>query len=305
MLEAIIKDKIVAHLERNQILSDSQHGFRSSRSCTTALLETLDMLSYELARGNSVDALYTDFAKAFDKVSHSTLINKLYESGINRKTIGWISNYLHQRKQRVVMGECTSEWKDVTSGVPQGSVLGPLLFIIFINDLPAKIKNLSKLYADDNKILSIVNNQVDHQSLQTDINSSSEWCDQNYVKLNGDKCKILHYGNKNTGYKYYIVTNGIMKELLVSNSEKDVGIIFNSNLQFTQHICKIVAKASRMLGLLINTFSHMDLVTYRTLYCAFVRPLLEFAEQIWSPYQQKDIDKLERVQRIFLSLDRL
>ena len=191
------------------------------------------------------------------------------------------------------MGNHASDWIDVTSGVPQGSVLGPLLFILFINDLPQKINNLSKIYADDNKILAISNKK----KLQLDINNTVTWTEENQVLLNGDKCKILHFGSNNNRHIYQIETKGIRYPIPSGTEEKDVGIFFSSDLKFSNHIDRTVSRAYRTLGLLINTFSFMDSDTFKILYCSFVRPLLEFAAPVWNPYLQKDIDKLERVQR--------
>ena len=195
------------------------------------------------------------------------------------------------------MGDFKSNWIRVTSGVPQGSVLGPLLFILFINDLPSRIANLSKIYADDNKILSVVNNHLERDILQNDIDNTTNWTNENCLTLNGDKCKIIHYGSSNNNFEYNLIINNNHTILKSDRHEKDVGIIFTNDLKFSNHIDQIVNKSYRILGLLINTFNQIDLDTYRTLYCSFVRPLLEFAAPVWNPYMQKDIDKLERVQR--------
>ena len=141
------------------------------RSCSTNLLETLDLITHALSNGYPVDVVYTDFAKAFDKVSHSKLVFKLKFYGFNERLLNWISSFLTGRSQQVVLGESKSEWAEVTSGVPQGSVLGPILFILYINDLLECIQNSSKAYADDNKIIATIVDSSSKYKLQFDIDN--------------------------------------------------------------------------------------------------------------------------------------
>ena len=143
------------------LIVPGQHGFVPNKACVTNLLETLDIITDALKRGNSVDLVLLDFAKAFDKVSHAKLIQKLEAYGINKTLVKWIESFLTGRKQRVVIGDNSSEWEDVTSSVPQGSVLGPLLFTVFINDLPDRVKNECRLYADDSKLIGVIENEED------------------------------------------------------------------------------------------------------------------------------------------------
>nr|XP_047127640.1 uncharacterized protein LOC124808536 [Hydra vulgaris] len=187
VLESLIRDEIMDYLINNSLLNENQHGFRKNESCTTNLLETLDITTDALENGHSVDMLYLDFEKAFDKVPHSRLITKLQSYGIVRSYLGWIENFLTNRKQRVVLGDTVSDWLPVISGVPQGSVLGPLLFLIFINDLPDQVKNPINLYADDSKIINIIKNPNDSISLQNDINNIMAWSSIWLTKFNYEK----------------------------------------------------------------------------------------------------------------------
>jgi len=158
-MEKLVKKAIMQHLKSNNLLSSSQHGFLEKKACITNLLETMDFLTGNMAKKLPVDVIFLDFAKAFDKVPHQRMLYKLKMYGIEGNLLDWIKGFLLNRFQRVILGDTQSNWLPVTSGVPQGSVLGPILFVIFINDLPDVIckENICKIYADDTKILSIVN----------------------------------------------------------------------------------------------------------------------------------------------------
>ena len=175
LLESIVRDNIMKYLQLKKLVTPSQHGFVPNKSCLTNLLETLDIITDAINKGDSVDLVLLDFAKAFDKVSHVKLIRKLESYGINSVLVRWIKSFLANRKQRVVIGDSSSNWEDVTSSVPQGSVLGPLFFTIFINDLPDKAKNQCKLYADDCKLIGIIKKDEDVQVIQKDIDELQLW----------------------------------------------------------------------------------------------------------------------------------
>ena len=175
ILESIIRDKVMKYLQLNKLIVPSQHGFVPNKACVTNLLETLDIITDSINKGYSVDLVLLDFAKAFDKVSHVKLIQKLEAYGVNSILVKWIKSFLTGRKQRVIIGDNSSEWEDVTSSVPQGSVLGPLLFTIFINDLPDKVKNECRLYADDSKLIGVIEKDKDVIDIQKDIDNLQNW----------------------------------------------------------------------------------------------------------------------------------
>jgi ribonuclease P/MRP protein subunit RPP40 len=180
----------------NDLLSPAQHGFVPNKSCTTNLLECLDFITAQLVQGHLVDELLLDYEKAFDTVPHKGIVVKLDAYGIEGKIKPWISEFLRGRRQRVVIESHRSSWVQVTSGVPQGSVLEPLLFTIFINDLPDVVKNLTKLYADNNKILAVVNDTTGVSSLKKDLDRVVNWSECWSMRLNEKKCKVNHFGTK-------------------------------------------------------------------------------------------------------------
>lgn len=285
------------HLTKYGLIIKSQHGFVKKKNCSTNLLEYIDLLTYGLANGKSFDILYTDFAKAFDRVSHRRLLIKLKAYGVSGNVLNWIEDFLKDRKQRVIMGDCISDWCDIHSGVPQGSVLGPIFFVIFINDLPSRVKNsICKLYADDNKLISEIKDLADCLKMQEDIDELVKWSEEWLLGFNTEKCKIMHIGKKNPNFVYEMKSNGQKLALETTILERDLGVMISSNLKWENQVDAVVAKANSVLGRISKSFTYKGKELIRSLYCTFVRPLLEFAVPVWSPYQKGDIKKIEGVQ---------
>jgi len=187
IFESIIRDAVVKHLETNLLIHDSQHGNRKGRSCLTNLLTFLDKVTSDIDTGKDVDVIFLDFAKAFDKVPHQRLLQKLTSHGITGKLLQWISNWLSNRKQRVCINGSLSDWIQVLSGVPQGSVLGPILFLIFINDLECGITNWILKFADDTKIFGPVCDYNDYTAFQEDLNRLFSWTTDWQMAFNIEK----------------------------------------------------------------------------------------------------------------------
>lgn len=282
----------------NNLLSNEQHGFVPNKSCSTNLLECQDIITSAVNSGHSVDVIYTDFSKAFDKVSHKKLIKKLKNLKVNPKIVHWISSFLDGRKQKVVLGDIESDWEPVSSGVPQGSVLGPLLFVVYINDLPAILKNDCRLYADDSKIISVVDtNELEVNSLQEDLFELAKWCLKWSMELNIDKCKVMHIGKQNPKRQYWVPTaEGGKKFLGETSCERDLGIIVSDDLEYEKQVEYSVAKANKMLGIVRRTFVNYDSRIAKLTYTTFIRPHLEYAVSTWNPKKQREISLIERVQ---------
>ena len=175
LLERLVQDQLLTHVQENNIISCHQHGFQQKCSCVSQLLECMNDWTQSYDRGDSTDAIYLDFAKAFDTVAHQILLAKLDHSGIRGHLLTWLSSFLTGRRQRVVLRNGVSDWIKVTSGVPQGSILGPLLFLIFVNDLPNIASSTAKLFADDTKLYRQIKNIRDCDILQDDLNEFSAW----------------------------------------------------------------------------------------------------------------------------------
>lgn len=274
----------------------AQHGFTKGRSCLTNLLESLEKWTDCIDEGSGVDIIYLDFSKAFDTVPHERLIGKLLDAGLDERVTRWIRSFLVGRKMRVSVDGKFSEWTSVPSGVPQGSVLGPILFLIFVSDLPSCVKESLIMFADDTKLWTKIGSVRDSTKLQDDLDSVVEWTQRWKLQLNYDKCKVLHLRQKHQ--TTYTMGDGVNKVNLQSVAEeKDLGVIITEDLKWSRQSCESAKKANRILGLIRRQFTHLDEQSFLVLYKSFVRPRLEYCIQAWSPNLKKDIEVLEAVQR--------
>lgn len=292
-LEFFVRTDLIEHCMRNDLLCDEQHGFVPGRSCLTQLIATLEHWTENIESGIPFDVVYTDFSKAFDSVAHCRLENKLKALQVNDTTRKWIMNLLSEREQRTVIEGSASSWIPVTSGIPQGSVIGPTLFAIFINDLPNTCTAPCKIYADDTKVYTKVSTPDDSESLQHDIDSLHEWSDSWQLPFNATKCKVMHIGHNNNEASYHMGNT----QLETTKAEKDLGVLVDDKLSFRAHAAACVNKANRTLGLIKNSFYSRDKVTFKRLYEALVRPALEYANVVWGPRFKTDRAKFEKIQQ--------
>ena len=296
-LERCVYQRFYEHVAH--LVSERQHGFLRNRSCVTQLLSVLHTIGYDLDRNTQTDVLYLDFAKAFDSVDHAILLQKLRSYGVTGPPLCWFEDYLTGRTQRVVVDGVASTWSPVTSGVPQGSILGPLLFVIFINDLPDfTVKGTeTALYADDTKLHDTITSTNDCERLQQSLTNLDHWSVQNNIRFNPSKCKVLTISRKKSPITYDY-TLGTVKLIRVCN-EKDLGVITSCELAWDLHINSIISKANKMLGVLKRTSTHLtDIKTRRTLYLSLVKSQLCYATEVWSPVNNIQLSKrVESVQR--------
>ncbi|CAM4694885.1 unnamed protein product [Lepidochelys kempii] len=228
LLEKNLKEKVVKDIEVNGKWEKIQHGFTKGRSCQTNLISFFEKVTDFLDKGNAVIAInavnaiiYLDFSRAFDTVPHGELLVKLDKMGINRKIERWIKNWLKGRLQRVLLKGELSGWREVTSGVPQGSVLGLILFNLFITDLGTKSGSVLIKFVDDTKLGGIANLEKDRDILQEDLDDLVNWSNSNKMKFNSEKCKVMHLGINNKNFSYKLGTH----QLEVTEEEKDLGVL--------------------------------------------------------------------------------
>lgn len=298
VMESIVRQELVDHFHRHNILDSAQHGFLSKRSTVTQLLLCVNDWTKIVDNGYELDVVYLDIAKAFDSVSHQLLLTKLKNYGVTGKTLAWLEQYLTDRKQYVQLGQMQSGVVDVTSGVPQGSLLGPVLFLVYINDLCGIVRNSGlKLYADDAKIYVRIdkNSTLPDPNLNTDLENVFRWATEMKLSLALQKTAVLHIGIHSTVRQYYL--HGVA---LPSVSEAtDLGVLVSSNLKFSKHCLTISKKGFQMVNLIFKVFLCRDKGFLLQMFKTFIRPKLEYCTEVWSPYLLKDIDSIERVQKLF------
>ena len=220
-----------------------------------------------LDAGGTIDVCYMDFMKAFDKVPHRRLITKLHNHGIQGKLLDWIRSFLEHRQQRVVINGQYSTWSNVTSGIPQGSVLGHLLFVIYINDLPDTVLSQVFLFADDTKMYHPIQDASDRHTFQEDIPKLQEWADKWLLRFHPDKCELMTIGSDTPTehYTMYSEDKGLISMANVQ-SEKDVGVIFDLNMSFREDINSRATKANNIMGIIRITYTYLDIESFKLLF---------------------------------------
>jgi hypothetical protein len=300
-MESIIRDHVLTHFITNQLFSDKQYGFIRHRSTVLQLLTVIDLWTNAIDEGYNTDVIYTDFEKAFDKVPHKRLLSKLQSYGISAEIIVWIEDFLCHREHCVKINGTSSKTRTVRSGIPQGSVLGPLLFVIYINDLPELCAEFGELFlfADDAKFFRTIKTSDDIGRLQLGLNMLTDWSNRWLLRLNVTKCVFLPVGTAKDDYDhgYYLNENGNKTKLIQVSSTKDLGITIDSGLTYIDHITLKIHKAYSMLGIIKRNFKDMDKNTFIKLYKSMVRSHLEYATSVWSPHRKLITTDLEKVQK--------
>ena len=302
--ERLLKDEILLHT--SHLLDSRQHGFLSNKSCTTNMAGFCDSLALSLNEGHRTDVVYFDFSKAFDSVNHDLLLQKLkLRYKIDGRLLKFIGNYLSGREQCVVIGNSKSSIKPVLSGVPQGSILGPILFVLFINDLPEGLSSGTNLalYADDTKIWRTIHTELDHEILQNDISYLNSWATLNKMRFHPQKCKVVSVAHSppplmgilpNIQYIYCLGDN----PLDYVDNEKDLGVEINTKLNFNDQCNKILSKANQRFGMTKRTCYFVnDIRRKRALYLSLIRSQFEHCSPIWRPCGKTMLNKLESLQK--------
>ena len=283
-MEHCVRNHIVNHMMINNLFSNQQYGFIRGRSTVLQMLNVMDVWTKAMDKGDSIDTVYLDFTKAFDKVPHNRLMSKLNSIGINTETLNWIKAFLSDRVQQICVNGSNSTWK-------------PILFVLYINDLPSNILSDVYMFADDTKIFNIIKSPEDQETLQNDLDTLSMWSDKWLLKFHPEKCKVMHLGKAgDTEYSYQLKEGDTYHELS-TEEEKDLGVVIDGKLDFDRHINIKINKASSIMAVIRRSFVSLNGVNFVPLYKSLVRSHLEYASCIWSPYKKKHIEAIERVQR--------
>ncbi len=297
MLEHIIFSQIMNHFDLHKFLVHYQHGFRRKHSCESQLVITVDDLQRGLDMGHQQDVLILDFSKAFDKVPHHRLLSKLDHCGIRGHLHDWLRDWLTTRQQTVVVDGERSSGVHVESGVPQGTVLGPLMFLLYINDIGERIDGDTRirLFADDCVLYRSIHSIADSHQLQQDLNSLINWSHDWQMSFNASKCSVLRVSRKlhpiSAQYSIDGVQLGEVKE------HPYLGVQLSCDMSWSCHIESATTKATRVLNMLRRNLGHKAPQSAReTAYKGLVRPHMEYASSVWDPYLEKDITRLEKVQ---------
>ena len=308
--ERIVRKAIVNHLTQNNLLCKNQHGFWKGRSCLTQLLKHIDTILQNFLNGHDTDAIYLDFSKAFDKVDHNTLLSKLYAYGIRGNLLAWIKCYLSNRIQTVVVNGFKSKPAQVKSGVPQGTVLGPVLFLIYINDLHQCVNHsLISHFADDTRILKAISQASDVSLLQQDLLETIIWSQKNKMVLHPDKFELLCHTLRKTNtlqdlpFHNQFFEYSTPDETLITPTDivRDLGVNITSDLNWSAQINTLAEKSRQMISWVLSVFKDRSEATMMCLYKALIRSRLEYCSALWNPTKQEDIITLESVQRNFTS----
>ena len=300
IFETFVRDALYEHLTSNKLLSPDQFGFCKGRSCVSQLLVTVNEWMQNMDMGLPVDTIYLDFAKAFDTVPHNRLLHKLRAYGISGNLLEWIQDFLSDRSQFVSISGISSGQVPVTSGVPQGSVLGPVLFIYFINDMPDILDGIRvKVFADDTKIFNPIISTEDTTKLQLGLDALTKWSNDWLIRFNSSKCCVMHLGINNNESSYHMLNQQNNVILNKTTLEKDLGISIDPLLTFEQHILNTINKARSLSGLIVRSFTYKSKDIMVPLFKALIRPILEYGNAVWAPHLRKHIDAIEKVQRHF------
>ena len=298
LLESFIRDSLVNYMNNNNLFTKKQFGFLKGRSTVLQLLKVIDRWTEILDEGGWVDVIYCDFRKAFDTVPHRRLLTVMRHYGVENPVLGWVKSFLSGRKQRVFVGDKASDWHPVISGVPQGSVLGPILFVMYINTMVEDDNtNIDQfLFADDAKVSKAIFSNNDCVVLQQGLDQMVEWSNDSLLGFHPGKCKSMRIqGRVEADIPHQYQMKGTTLER--TDVEKDLGVKIDNKLTFEKHINGKISQANQIWGLIRRTFKYMNKFIFRTLFTAKVRSIVEYAAPVWNPHRKKLIEDIEKVQK--------
>lgn len=302
IFERVVRKEMVIYIEENGLFNPSQHGFRIGRSCLSQLLSHYDKIISTLEDGNNADVIYLDFSKAFDKVDIDILLKKVANLGIGGKIGMWLHSFLTNRSQSVLVNGVKSESAPVISGVPQGSVLGPLLFLILIADIDrGLIIALLSSFADDTRMIAAVSTLLQITNFQIDLESVYDWAQSNKMEFNDLKFELLRYWVFDNDLQYCTnYTSHIGSIIQDKESVKDLGVLMCNDGKFDTHIFNVIVKVKRLVSWVLRTFKARTGDVMLTLWKLIILPHIEYASQLWCPLRKGLIQKLEDLQWSYL-----
>ena len=303
IMEKIVREKMVAFLSENNLFNPNQHGFMKGRSCLSALLSVYDEIILNLSNSqmSCTDMIYLDFAKAFDKVDHGILLHKLKQLGITGKLGNWLLSFLSNRNHFVRIPGGVSSDGSVLSGVPQGTVLGPLLFLVLLSDISSDINHSSVVsFADDTRVYRQINEISDCSLLQNDLDNIYTWASVNNMVFNDSKFQHMSYHHqlqhRSCNHIYLSPSMNIIKS---NDYIRDLGITMSGDCSFNEHINMRTKQCRQLTGWILRTFKARDKCVMLTLFKSLVLPRLEYGCQLWSPTSVNQINAIENIQRKF------
>ena len=305
VFEAVVHRQLYQYLEENQLLDSAQSGFRPMHSSLDALLKTTDDWRRALDRNKIVGAVFIDLSKAFDSIDHELLLCKLDKYGVQGNELQWFRNYLADRRQRVTVNGAMSSWRPVSRGVPQGSILGPLLFCLFVNDMPGSVGSCTVgLYADDTMLYHCSKDLSDlEDSLQDNLDGIARWIDDNGLKMNMKKTQVMFLSRR--GRKEEVKHARVMHHGVALEAEASVrylGVTLDKDLKWDEHVLRVRKRCLASLAQLRRIFPSLPIKTRILLYNALVLPHLDYCSSVWNCCSAGMRSKLEKVQNYAMRL---
>ena len=299
-MERLVRKGLVSYLERNKLMDETQHGSRSGRSTLSQLLEHQDEILKELEEGNNVDTVYLDFSKAFDKCDHGILLHKIKKLKIKGKLGRWLQNFLEGRRQVVLVERVKSNWSEIVSGIPQGSVLGPILFLIYISDIGEGLTAKTLVYVDDTKVKQNVNTEEDVEKLQRELEKLDQWAKSNNMNFNGKKFQVVRYGPNEELKNSTEYFSGSYDEIIERfETVRDLGVQLSDDASFNAQIEKVIKKARQKSGWVLRTFYCRRPEFLKQMFKTLIQPHIDYCSQLWMPQEGANMEKVEKVLRDF------